>query len=220
MRSSAFIGRNGAGKSTLLKILSRITEPTSGQADIDGRCGSLLEVGTGFHSELTGRENIYLNGAVLGMRGHEVDGASSTRSCVRRGRAVYRHAGEALLERHVRAPGVRRGGAPRARDPHCRRGARGRRLRFQQKCLGKMRETASGGRTVLFVSHNMAIIQALCKPRDPARAGRRLRRCADRGDRYRLSAGGRVRLLHRARRPRRPVGLERGAADSSGSPRP
>jgi homopolymeric O-antigen transport system ATP-binding protein len=156
------IGRNGAGKSTLLKILSRITEPTSGYARIRGRLGSLLEVGTGFHPELTGRENIYLSGAILGMRKKEVDRNFdgivefaevsrfietpvkhySSGMYVRLAFAVAAHLEpEVLLVDEVLAVGD---------------------ASFQKKCLGKMGDVAKTGRTVVFVSHNMAAIQNLC----------------------------------------------------------
>jgi lipopolysaccharide transport system ATP-binding protein len=156
------IGRNGAGKSTLLKILSRITEPTSGRAEIHGRVGSLLEVGTGFHPELTGRENIYLNGAILGMRRAEIARQFdeivafaeierfldtpvkrySSGMYVRLAFAVAAHLEpEILLVDEVLAVGD---------------------AQFQEKCLGKMRDVATGGRTVLFVSHNMGSISQLC----------------------------------------------------------
>ena len=157
------IGRNGAGKSTLLKILSRITEPTAGEIDLYGRVGSLLEVGTGFHPELTGRENIYLNGAILGMRRSEisrqfdaiVDFAGtekfldtpvkhySSGMYVRLAFAVAAHLNpEILIVDEVLAVGD---------------------AEFQKKCLGKMGEVASQqGRTVLFVSHNMQSISCLC----------------------------------------------------------
>ena len=157
------IGRNGAGKSTLLKILSRITEPTSGQAEIHGRVGSLLEVGTGFHPELTGRENIYLNGAILGMRRTEIDRQFdeivafaeiehfldtpvkrySSGMYVRLAFAVAAHLEpEILLVDEVLAVGD---------------------AAFQSKCLGKMEDVAKAGRTVLFVSHNMAAVLNLCE---------------------------------------------------------
>jgi len=157
------IGRNGAGKSTLLKILSRITEPTEGRAEIHGRVGSLLEVGTGFHPELTGRENIYLNGAILGMKRAEierkfdeiVDFAEiekfidtpvkhySSGMYVRLAFAVAAHMEpEILLVDEVLAVGD---------------------AVFQKKCLGKMGDVAKEGRTVLFVSHNMAAIENLCQ---------------------------------------------------------
>lgn len=157
------IGRNGAGKSTLLKILSRITEPSTGQARIHGRVGSLLEVGTGFHPELSGRENVYLNGAILGMRRTEIDRRFdeivafaeiekfldtpvkrySSGMYVRLAFAVAAHLDpEILLVDEVLAVGD---------------------LAFQKKCLGKMEDVSQQGRTVLFVSHNMAAIQALCK---------------------------------------------------------
>lgn len=156
------VGRNGAGKSTLLKVLSRITHPTEGEAEIRGRLGSLLEVGAGFHPELSGRENIYLNGAILGMRRAEmnrkfdaiVDFAEverfidmpvkrySSGMYVRLAFAVAAHLEpEVLIVDEVLAVG-----------DHA----------FQQKCLGRMEEVSREGRTVLFVSHSMAAIQQLC----------------------------------------------------------
>ncbi len=156
------IGRNGAGKSTLLKILSKITEPTSGRAVLKGRVASLLEVGTGFHPDLTGRENIYLNGAILGMRKREIDKKLdeiidfseienfldtpvkrySSGMYVRLAFAVAAHLDpEILLIDEVLAVGD---------------------IFFQRKCLGKMGDVAKGGRTVLFVSHNMVAIRSLC----------------------------------------------------------
>lgn len=157
------IGRNGAGKSTLLKILSRVTTPTTGRINIKGRVASLLEVGTGFHPELTGRENIYLNGAILGMRKREIDrkldeiidfsGVEryidtpvkrySSGMYVRLAFAVAAHLeSEILIVDEVLAVGD---------------------AEFQKKCLGKMGEVSKGeGRTVLFVSHNMGAVKSLC----------------------------------------------------------
>ena len=155
------IGRNGAGKSTLLKILSRITEPTEGYAEVHGRVGSLLEVGTGFHPELTGRENIYLNGAILGMKRFEIDRKFdemvafsevekfidtpvkrySSGMYLRLAFAVAAHLEpEILVVDEVLAVGD---------------------AEFQRKCLGKMSDVAHEGRTVLFVSHNMSAILRL-----------------------------------------------------------
>ncbi|MBN1304025.1 MAG: ABC transporter ATP-binding protein [Anaerolineales bacterium] len=157
------IGRNGAGKSTLLKILSRITSPTRGRIRVKGRVASLLEVGTGFHPELTGRENIYLNGAILGMSRFEIDrkfdeivdfsGVEtfidtpvkrySSGMYVRLAFAVAAHLDpEILVVDEVLAVGD---------------------AEFQKKCLGKMGEVAKGGRTVLFVSHNLPMIRQLCR---------------------------------------------------------
>jgi len=156
------IGQNGAGKSTLLKILSRVTAPTTGQVSVKGRIASLLEVGTGFHQELTGRENIYLNGAIMGMTKSEVTGKLdeiiefsgceryidtpvkrySSGMMVRLGFSVAAHLEpEILLVDEVLAVGD---------------------AEFQKKCLGKMQDVAGHGRTVLFVSHNMAAVRRLC----------------------------------------------------------
>lgn len=156
------IGRNGAGKSTLLKILSRITEPTEGRVTIEGRVASLLEVGTGFHPELTGRENIFLNGAILGMKRDEIKSKFdeivafaevekfldtpvkrySSGMYVRLAFAVAAHLEpEILIVDEVLAVGD---------------------LGFQRKCLGKMQDVAGNGRTVLFVSHNMDAVRRLC----------------------------------------------------------
>lgn len=156
------IGPNGSGKSTLLKILSRITEPTAGRAELRGRVSSLLEVGTGFHPELTGRENVYLNGAILGMKRAEIrarfdeivefSGVEkfidtpvkrfSSGMRVRLAFAVAAHLEpEILIVDEVLAVGD---------------------VRFQNKCLGCMKKVAGEGRTVLFVSHNMAAVEGLC----------------------------------------------------------
>lgn len=156
------IGRNGAGKSTLLKILSRITEPTSGRVTLQGRVSSLLEVGTGFHPELTGRENIFLNGAILGMRREEIKAKFdeivafaevekfldtpvkrySSGMYVRLAFAVAAHLEpEILIVDEVLAVGD---------------------SQFQKKCMGKMQDVAKGGRTVLFVSHNLPSVTTLC----------------------------------------------------------
>lgn len=168
------IGRNGAGKSTLLKVLSRIVEPTLGQVTLRGRVASLLEVGTGFHPELTGRENIYLNGSILGMKRREINARFdeivsfaevekfldtpvkrySSGMYVRLAFAVAAHLNpEILIVDEVLAVGD---------------------AEFQKKCLGKMREVAQGGsgRTVVFVSHNMTAVKALCQKGVFLRGGR------------------------------------------------
>jgi len=156
------IGRNGAGKSTLLKILSRITEPTEGRVEIRGRVASLLEVGTGFHPELTGRENIYLNGAILGMTRAEI------------GRKFDEIAAFAEVEKFLDTPVKRYSSGMYVRlafavaahlepeilivDEVLAVGD----AEFQKKCLGKLSEVAGGGRMVLFVSHNMSAVSKLC----------------------------------------------------------
>ena len=166
------IGRNGAGKSTLLKVLSRITEPTHGRIELHGRAASLLEVGTGFHPELTGRENIQLNGAILGMRREEIRQKFdqivafaevekfldtpvkhySSGMYVRLAFSVAAHLDpEILIVDEVLAVGD---------------------IEFQKKCLGKMHEVSKGGRTVLFVSHNMGAVQTLCRSAIYLDAGR------------------------------------------------
>ncbi len=159
----AIVGKNGAGKSTLLKVLSRITHPTKGRIEIKGRVSSLLEVGTGFHPELTGRENIFLNGTILGMRRREVrdkfdeivafSGVEkfidtqverySSGVYVRLAFAVAAHLEpEILIIDEVLAVGD---------------------AEFQKKCMGKMSQVAKGGRTVVFVSHNMSAVESLCQ---------------------------------------------------------
>jgi lipopolysaccharide transport system ATP-binding protein len=166
------VGRNGAGKSTLLKILTRITAPTTGEADLFGRVGSLLEVGTGFHPELTGRENIFLNGAILGMRRAEIRSEFdaivafagverfletpvkrySSGMYVRLAFAVAAHLrSEILLIDEVLAVGD---------------------IEFQRRCLGKMRDVARSGRTVLFVSHHLQSVSTLCNRLLVLEAGR------------------------------------------------
>ena len=168
------IGRNGAGKSTLLKVLSKITEPTRGRAVIRGRVSSLLEVGTGFHAELTGRENVYMNGTILGMTKREIDrkfdeivafsGVEkfldtpikrySSGMKVRLAFAVAAHLDpEILIIDEVLAVGD---------------------AAFQRKCVGKMKDVASGGRTVLFVSHNAGALRTLCNRGIVLEGGRRV----------------------------------------------
>src|SRR5437867_7750859 len=156
------IGRNGAGKSTLLKILSRVTAPTSGEVRVKGRIASLLEVGTGFHPELTGRENVFLNGAILGMTKAEI-------------RKKFDETGDlAGVERYMDTPVKRYSSGMYVRlafavaahlepeilivDEVLAVGD----VQFQKKCLGKMGEVAHEGRTVLFVSHNMTAVKSLC----------------------------------------------------------
>lgn len=170
------VGRNGAGKSTLLKILSRVTEPTTGTVSVRGRVGSLLEVGTGFHPELTGRENIYMNGAILGMRRNEIDKKFdemvefsevgqfidtpvkrySSGMYLRLAFAVAAHLEpEILVVDEVLAVGD---------------------AEFQRKCLGKMNDVAQQGRTVLFVSHNMSAILRLTQEAIVLKKGQLIKR--------------------------------------------
>ncbi len=156
------IGRNGAGKSTLLKILSRITEPTHGEARIHGRVGSLLEVGTGFHPELTGRDNIYLNGAILGMSRREIsakfDAIVSFAELDRFLDTPVKHYSSGMYMRLAFAVAAHLDPEILVVDEVLAVGD----AQFQKKCLGKMGEVAQGGRTVLFVSHNMGAVQKIC----------------------------------------------------------
>ncbi|MCS6977055.1 MAG: ABC transporter ATP-binding protein, partial [Gemmatales bacterium] len=156
------IGRNGAGKSTLLKILSRITEPTRGEARIHGRVGSLLEVGTGFHPELTGRDNIFLNGAILGMSRREIaakfDAIVSFAELERFLDTPVKHYSSGMYMRLAFAVAAHLDPEILVVDEVLAVGD----AQFQKKCLGKMGEVARGGRTVLFVSHNMGAVQKLC----------------------------------------------------------
>ena len=156
------IGHNGAGKSTLLKILSRITEPTAGRAEVTGRVGSLLEVGTGVHSELTGRENIYLNGAILGMRRAEIarkfDEIVAFAEIERFLDTQVKHYSSGMYLRLAFAVAAHMDPEIMLVDEVLAVGD----AAFQKKCLGKMEQVAAAGRTVLFVSHNMASIVSLC----------------------------------------------------------
>ena len=156
------IGRNGAGKSTLLKVLSRITEPTEGYAKMHGRVGSLLEVGTGFHPELTGRENIYLNGAILGMRKAEIarkfDEIVAFAETERFLDTAVKHYSSGMYMRLAFAVAAHMDTEILVVDEVLAVGD----AAFQKKCLGKMGEVRGSGRTVLFVSHNMNAIEELC----------------------------------------------------------
>lgn len=156
------IGRNGAGKSTLLKILSRITKPTEGYADIDGRVGSLLEVGTGFHPELTGRENIYLNGAILGMGRTEIrekfDEIVAFSEVEKFVDTPVKHYSSGMYVRLAFAVAAHLEPEILMVDEVLAVGDAG----FQKKCLGKMGDVAKQGRTVLFVSHTMNAVEQLC----------------------------------------------------------
>jgi lipopolysaccharide transport system ATP-binding protein len=156
------IGRNGAGKSTLLKILSRITEPTEGKVEIAGRVGSLLEVGTGFHPELTGRENIYLNGAILGMKTGEIqrkfDEIVAFAETEKFLDTPVKHYSSGMYTRLAFAVAAHLEPEILVVDEVLAVGD----VQFQKKCLGKMSDVAKGGRTILFVSHNMAAIENLC----------------------------------------------------------
>ncbi|MDB5311161.1 MAG: transporter related protein [Gemmataceae bacterium] len=155
------IGRNGAGKSTLLKILSRITEPTEGEVDIHGRVGSLLEVGTGFHPELSGRENIFLNGAVLGMRRAEIarkfDEIVAFAEVEKFIDTPVKHYSSGMYTRLAFAVAAHLEPEVLIVDEVLAVGD----AQFQKKCLGKMNDVAKGGRTVLFVSHNMQMVSQL-----------------------------------------------------------
>jgi homopolymeric O-antigen transport system ATP-binding protein len=156
------IGRNGAGKSTLLKILSRITEPTSGYVDIKGRAGALLEVGTGFHPELTGRENIFLNAAILGMRRVDIvrkfDEIVAFAEVEQFLDTVVKHYSSGMYMRLAFAVAAHLEPAILIVDEVLAVGD----TAFQRKCLGKMGEIAQGGRPVIFVSHSMAAVHRLC----------------------------------------------------------
>jgi lipopolysaccharide transport system ATP-binding protein len=156
------IGRNGAGKSTLLKILSRITEPTEGHAEIHGRVGSLLEVGTGFHPELTGRENIFLNGAILGMKKAEIirkfDEIVAFAEVERFIDTPVKHYSSGMYVRLAFAVAAHLDPDILIVDEVLAVGD----AAFQRKCLGKIGDVAAGGRTVLFVSHNMGAVARLC----------------------------------------------------------
>jgi lipopolysaccharide transport system ATP-binding protein len=156
------IGRNGAGKSTLLKILSRITEPTEGRVRIKGRVASLLEVGTGFHPELTGRENIFLNGSILGMSRAEIktkfDEIVAFAEVERFLDTPVKHYSSGMYVRLAFAVAANLEPEILIVDEVLAVGD----AEFQKKCLGKMQEVTQGGRTVLFVSHNMSAVQSLC----------------------------------------------------------
>ncbi len=156
------IGRNGAGKSTLLKVLSRITEPSAGYADVYGRIGTLLEVGTGFHQELTGRENIYLNGAIIGMKRADIarqfDSIVAFAGVEKFVDTPVKHYSSGMYLRLAFAVAAHLEPEILFVDEVLAVGD----IAFQKKCLGKMSDVAREGRTILFVSHNMGAIRALC----------------------------------------------------------
>ncbi|HYD91173.1 MAG TPA: ABC transporter ATP-binding protein, partial [Flavobacterium sp.] len=156
------IGRNGAGKSTLLKLLSRIVEPTTGKISVNGRISSLLEVGTGFHPELTGRENVYLNGAILGMRHHEIkrkfDEIVAFADVERFLDTPVKHYSSGMYMRLAFSVAAHLDPEILVVDEVLAVGD----AQFQKKCLGKMKEVGNEGRTILFVSHNMNAIEQLC----------------------------------------------------------
>jgi lipopolysaccharide transport system ATP-binding protein len=168
----ALIGTNGAGKSTLLKILSRITEMSEGQVDLYGRVGSLLEVGTGFNQELTGRENVFLNGAILGMTRAEIrrqfDAIVAFAGVERFLDTPVKHYSSGMYVRLAFAVAAHLRSEILIVDEVLAVGD----VEFQRKCLGKMRDVASDGRTVLLVSHNMAAVANLCSRAVVLRAGR------------------------------------------------
>jgi lipopolysaccharide transport system ATP-binding protein len=157
------IGRNGAGKSTLLKILSRITDPTAGEIDVDGRASSLLEVGTGFHPELTGRENIFLNGAILGMSKRDIvtkfDEIVAFAEVERFLDTPVKHYSSGMYVRLAFAVAAHLDPEILFVDEVLSVGD----VQFQKKCLGKMKDISSLGRTVIFVSHNMGAVRTLCE---------------------------------------------------------
>jgi lipopolysaccharide transport system ATP-binding protein len=169
------IGRNGAGKSTLLKILSRITQPTTGRVRVVGRVGSLLEVGTGFHPDLTGRENIFLNGAILGMRRTEIarkfDEMVAFAEVERFLDTQVKHYSSGMYLRLAFAVAAHLEPDILLVDEVLAVGD----LEFQRKCIGKMGRVAGEGRTVLFVSHNMAAVRTLCRSAMVLEGGRLVR---------------------------------------------
>jgi lipopolysaccharide transport system ATP-binding protein len=205
------IGRNGSGKSTLLKILSRITEPTEGRAAIRGRVGSLLEVGTGFHPELTGRENIYLNGAILGMTRREIsrkfDAIVAFAEVERFLDTPVKHFSSGMYMRLAFSVAAHLDPEILLVDEVLAVGD----AVFQKKCLGKMEEVSRGdGRTVLFVSHNMNAIEGLCSTAHLLDQGRLVRsgRPAEVIDFYVRSMGGTGEIVRASSPLLRWTGLE------------
>ncbi len=201
------IGGNGAGKSTLLKILSRITEMSEGEVDLYGRVGSLLEVGTGFNQELTGRENIFLNGAILGMRRAEIreqfDAIVAFAGVDRFLDTPVKHYSSGMYVRLAFAVAAHLRSEILIVDEVLAVGDQD----FQRRCLGKMRDVADGGRTVILVSHNMAAVSSLCSTAVVLRSGRLA---------YAGPVGGAV-AQYLAREANEMVGDLRARRDRSGS---
>jgi len=197
------VGRNGAGKSTLLKVLSRITDPTQGRVELHGRIGSLLEVGTGFHPELTGRENIFLNGAILGMRRAEIaakfDEMVAFAEVERFLDTPVKHYSSGMYTRLAFAVAAHLDPEILIVDEVLAVGD----AKFQEKCLDKMGKIARGGRTVVFVSHNMTALRNLCQRAVLLEAGQvrdvgPVQHVVDRYLHDNLSSSGEVRLAQRA----------------------